>query len=68
MGVTLKVGSKLAIPVLPGWTCRSTDAAILICNVVGTTLTIEAKKVGKATLTLAPANDLFTALTVSVVA
>jgi hypothetical protein len=68
MGVSMKVGSKVTIPVLAGWTVASSDSAVIAASITAGNAVLECRKLGKATLTLALAPDLSVALEVTVTA
>jgi hypothetical protein len=66
MEVKLKVGSKLTVPFLDGWTLSSSDPKIVAAGVKGGYAYAEAVAVGKATLTWSLAGDLRASLDITV--
>ncbi len=66
MGVSMKAGSVLRVPVLAGWTASSSDSSIVTAIIQANVLTITAKSPGNAKISLAPASDLSASLSVTV--
>ena len=68
--VSMKVGSKVTLPIIAGWTVGSGDPTIIGVSPTGTTttVTLSALKAGQTAVKLAPAGDVLVELQIGVTA